>query len=641
MRAELEKIRSDIEEYFAEREEQGRGDFLDRFDRRCLETARHLYALYHTHREWPQCMGAIFLAAAEAFYFRSRDLRAADQLLSEDAPLRRQSNAVIGEGERTLFAEDFSELNSWAPYFQELGLTQLHLTPSSGDPHACRHLPTWALGSLESGRGFPETLGDLARVLLAKGILLGADFVLNHTAADHFWAKQALEGDPYYRRFYHFYPDRSVPDQVEESLRDLGVDPNPARFTHLDGPGEWVWTTFSPEYWDLDYANPWVFRQMLEEMLALANAGAAVIRVKDSRFLWKDVGTSCLDLPQVNAVLTAVSALTHMAAPGVLVRTADGSGGGLGGEHPMPKGIWSVDWEGFGASLWAALAAGDSRVVGLKLDRFAAEAHARTAACLDTGAGPSWACSHQDMAKLGLNAEVQRRRLADLHTALDKNRFARGDRAASGGENLRGLSVMGSTAALAGLRRTQGEREAENQLAVRRVLLLHSVLLSFGAIPCLRLGDEVGLIGQVSDLSEGDEPSWRFRARYQELVERRHDRGAVEGMIFLRMRYLIQLRKRIAAFMGRELEIYFTGDPAILGYLRGKAGSNVLCLANFSSQEAAVSSDILELSGLGRELTDLVTGEEVRAAADLMLAPYQFVWLSREGDGALSAAAGG
>lgn len=648
MRSELEKTRSDIEGYFAEREERGGGDFLDRFDALSLTTARHLYSLYHNHREWPQCMGSIFLSAAESFHLRAPDLRATDRLMGRDTPLRRQAEAVIGEGDPAQFGPDFSELNSWVPYFQELGLTHLHLTPSttSDEPGSGPFSPTWTLGSLETGRGFPDTLGDLARVLRARGILLGADFVLNHTPREHVWAEKAREGDPYYRRFYNFFPDRSVPDQVEDDLRRLGVDPNPARFTHLTETGEWVWTTFSPEHWDLNYADPWVFRQMLEEMLALANAGPGVIRLKGGRFIWKEAGTSCQDLPNAGEILDALAALARMAAPGVLLRDADPPAGPGTGRHQQDGEMWSMDWEGFGMGLWAALAGSDARTLGVRLDRYAHAAKLTRAAALDSGRGLHWQLAEQDAARLGLDREVYQRWLADFYSGELEGSFSQGKLVAVGGPGFPGPRLFGRTASLAGVAAAQdaGE-EAELGIAVRRVLLLHSVLLSAGVIPRLRLGDEVALLKDPTpgeDPTAGEEPGpLANQERYRDQVERRHERGTVEGRIFLRLRYLIQLRKRVAGFEGHDLKTLYTGDPALLGYLRGNAGSEVLCLANFSSQERAVSTDVLELSGLSRDLTDLVTGDSVRADVDLMLAPYQFVWLAEGGDGDARRGAGG
>jgi amylosucrase len=51
--------------------------------------------------------------------------------------------------------------------------------------------------------------------------------------------------------------------------------------------GCWVWSTFYPYQWDLNYANPAVFAEMAQALLRLANRGIEVFRLDSTAFLWK------------------------------------------------------------------------------------------------------------------------------------------------------------------------------------------------------------------------------------------------------------------------------------------------------------------------------------------------------------------
>ena len=126
--------------------------------------------------------------------------------------------------------------------------------------------------------GFAEadaflTMADLQALagdLHERGMVLCVDLVLNHTAAEHEWARLALAGEPGYREMSLVYPDRAEPDAYERTLPEVFPGTAPGSFTEVPGLG-WVWTTFHEYQWDLNYANPAVFRAMLGTMLVLGH----------------------------------------------------------------------------------------------------------------------------------------------------------------------------------------------------------------------------------------------------------------------------------------------------------------------------------------------------------------------------------
>ena len=65
--------------------------------------------------------------------------------------------------------------------------------------------------------------------------------------------------------------------------------------------------------------------------------------------------------------------------------------------------------------------------------------------------------------------------------------------------------ISGTCASLAGLEKALNEETAvEVELALRRILLIHGIILTIGGIPLLYLGDE---IGQLNDYSYYDDPA--------------------------------------------------------------------------------------------------------------------------------------
>ncbi len=91
-------------------------------------------------------------------------------------------------------------------------------------------------------------------------------------------------------------------------------------FESATGPKN-IWTTFSADQVDLNYANPRVLLEMLDVLFMYVSRGAEFIRLDAVAFLWKQIGTDCLHLPQTHAAIQLLRALLDELAPGVRLIT--------------------------------------------------------------------------------------------------------------------------------------------------------------------------------------------------------------------------------------------------------------------------------------------------------------------------------
>ena len=230
-----------------------------------------------------------------------------------------QSPAMVGYVTYTdRFAKTLAGVRDRLDYLDELGVTYLHLRPllraREGDNDGGYAVQDY--GAVEPRLGTMADLETLADALHQRGMSLCIDLVLNHTAAEHAWARAAADGDPAYRDFYLIYPDRTEPDAFERTLPEVFPDNAPGSFTDVPGVGV-VWTTFNSYQWDLNWANPRVFAAMLDVLLDLANRGVDVLRLDAAPFLWKRLGTNCQNQPEAHLVVQALRALVRIAAPAV------------------------------------------------------------------------------------------------------------------------------------------------------------------------------------------------------------------------------------------------------------------------------------------------------------------------------------
>ena len=165
----------------------------------------------------------------------------------------------------------------------------------------------------------PLTSRNLAATLRSRGISLVVDLVLNHVAREHEWAVAARGGDPAHRDYFHVFPDRRLPDAYEQALPEVFPAFAPGNFSYEPELGGWVWTTFNEWQWDLNWSNPAVLHRvrLRHHPVGLANLGVEVLRLDAIAFVWKRMGTTCQNQPEVHAITQAIRAVTRMVAPAV------------------------------------------------------------------------------------------------------------------------------------------------------------------------------------------------------------------------------------------------------------------------------------------------------------------------------------
>jgi hypothetical protein len=209
-----------------------------------------------------------------------------------------------------------------------------------------------------------------------------------------------------------------------------------------------------------------------------------------------------------------------------------------------------------------------------------------------------WTFSDEDAAMLGINGNDHRRFLNEFYRGRFNGSFSRGlpfqENPATGD-----CRISGTCASLAGLEKALHEEgPAEVEFAIRRILLIHGIILTVGGIPLIYLGDEVGTL---NDYTYRDDPAherdsrWVHRPRTDwEKYKKRNDVNTVEGRVFQGLKKLIDLRKQHEVFAGGELEVIQTENEHVLGYTRIHAGKRAIIFANFSEQPQVISKRIIE-----------------------------------------------
>ena len=576
----------------------------------------------------------LLISLARSWFARAADLRELDKA-REANPLWFQSNQMLGGVCYVdLFAENLEGVKLKIPYFKELGLTYLHLMPLFKAPEG-ENDGGYAVSSYREVHpplGTMEQLSSLSRELRQAGISLVVDLVFNHTSDEHIWAERLKAGDEEYADFYRVFPSRELPNAYERNLREIFPDEHAGAFTffpNLFRNGGWVWTTFHSYQWDLNYANPAVFNRMAEEMLFLANQGVEVIRLDAVAFIWKEMGTNCENLPNAHKIIQAFNAVARISAPAMLFKSE-------AIVHPddVIKYIDPAECQLsynplLMALLWNSVATRKVRLLSQALaTRHTIHPQAAWVNYVRVHDDIGWTFSDEDAAILGVNGYDHRRFLNEFYLGRFEGSFARGlpfqENPKTGD-----CRISGTCASLAGLEKALNE-EGPNavELAIRRILLIHGVILTAGGIPLIYLGDE---IGTLNDYTYRDDPAherdsrWVHRPRADwEKYARRHDPACMEGRVYLGLQNLIALRKDQEAFSGGELDILPTENDHVLAFIRKHAGQRAVIFANFSESQQTIAARILDLYSVYNE--PMLHGiSSIPAQQDLELEPLGFL----------------
>lgn len=603
--------------------------FQDRIDAWAPDLRRTLERVYGPDAA-PDVTARLLDLARAAHESRPDDLRELDERRLSEPDWFQRPSMVGYAAYADRFAGTLAEVAARTAYLRDLGVGYLHLMPLL-TPRPAPNDGGYAVMDYRSVRpdlGTTDDLRSLATTLREDGISLCLDLVLNHVAREHEWAVAARAGDRDKRDYFHVYDDRAEPDAYEASLPEVFPDFAPGSFTWDDELAGWVWTTFNDYQWDVNWSNPSVLCEYADIILGLANLGVEVFRLDAIAFLWKRLGTDCQNQPEVHELTRALRTVARIAAPAVLFKAEAIVGPAqlpayLGvGEHAGRVSDLAYH-NGLMVQVWSMLASGDARLASHALQQLPppppTTAWVTYARCHDD---IGWAISDEDARAVGLDPVAHRRFLSDWYSGAHPGSWARGlvfqQNEATGDRR-----ISGTLASLAGL-------EAGDPGATARILLAHALILSFGGLPVLWMGDEIGLLndpGWAEEPSHAADNRWVHRPRMPwDVVEAHADPHGIEAGI----RDLLGVRRDLPHLhAATPTEVWDPRDPRVLLLVRRHPVGPLLAAHNVSGEEAWVAADVLHWLGLHTAgLRDAITGSapELHDGA-VRLGPYAAAWL--------------
>ena len=483
------------------------------------------------------------IANMRGFYDARKPALKRQEKKREEDPAWFKKNGMLG---MMMYAGNFggtlAGVGEKLDYIKRCGVNYLHLMPLLESP-AGRSDGGYAVADfrkVQEELGTIEDLEALADKCRRQGISICLDFVMNHTSEDHEWARRARNGEREYMDRYFFYDRKEDVDAYERTVPQVFPTTAPGNFTWLPEMGKYVLTTFYPYQWDLNYKNPVVFNEMMYNFLFLANRGIDVIRIDAVPYIWKELGTSCRNLPKVHTIVRMMRMIGEIVCPSVLllgevVMEPEKVAPYFGTvEKPECHMLYNVTTM---ASIWHTVASGDARLLKKQLEAVAGLPKEYTflnyLRCHDD---IGWGLDYGTLRQYGMEEVSHKEFLNDFFTGNYPTSFSRGE-LYNNDPVTRDARFCGTTASMCGIEKAGfcGDAEGMDQ-AVRLDEMLHAFMFIQSGIPVIYSGDEVG---QVNDYTYKEDPEKREDSRYihrgkfcWDLEEKIDEPGTVQDRLF-------------------------------------------------------------------------------------------------------------
>ena len=540
------------------------------------------------------------------------------------------------------FAGTLKGVLNKADYLAELGATYVHfmpcLKPRPGDSDGGYSVMDYR--AINPALGTMDDLAEVTAALRQHGMSTCIDLVLNHTAKEHDWALRARAGDRQYQEYYWTFGDRTLPDQYDRTLLEIFPAHAPGNFTWYPDMKKWVWTTFNEHQWDLNWANPRVFLEIVKIMLFLANKGVEVVRLDAVAFMWKRMGTNCQNQPEVHQLLQALRAASRIVAPALIhkeeaiVAPKDLIPYLGQGRHTGREGNLAYH-NSLMVQFWSALATRETRLMTHVLRSHFPESfiNATWGTYLRCHDDIGWAVTDEDAAAAGISGFTHRSFLAEFFAGRFSGSFARGgDFQSNPGTGDK--RTNGTCASLCGLETAlQSGDGPAIEAAIHRILMGHALIASFGGIPLLYMGDELGLTNDHSyeqDEHLNHDGRWMHRPKmHWPRAERRHDSSSIEGRIFAGFRQIIARRRATPHIhAANPVSILDLGIDGVFAFARKSPVGPLVCVYNFSERWQSIPRYSLERAGVTEWMDQLADVKVTLRDDALPFPPQGRIWMT-------------
>ncbi|MCA0871128.1 sugar phosphorylase [Seohaeicola saemankumensis] len=464
-------------------------------------------------------------------------------------------------------------------------------------------------------RAVNPVLGDWADISRIAGEFnLMSDLVLNHVSSQGHWFNEYLQGHPPYDRFFF---EASPEDDLSEVVRPR-THPLLREAETVNGLRH-VWCTFSHDQVDLDFRNPEVLLEFLRVMRLHIDNGVRILRLDAVAFVWKEIGTNCIHLPQTHAIVRLMRLLSDFALEPVILLTETNvpSAENLSyfGNRNEAHVVYNFPLPPL---LLHAMLSGTARY----LNRWQATMPPAQLGC----AYLNFSASHDGVGMRPAEGILPDDEQAAMIDAVRRHGGEVSMRALGGGkEKPYELNITFFDA-------LKGTLEGEDDLHFDRFITSQTIVMALEGIPAFYIHallatpndhDKVAKTGMKRAIN-------RHHLDYPELRARLADPGSMTSRVLNALKARLRLRGRQPAFHPNATQFTLQVGDEIFGVWRQSLDRDQSIFALHNVSDRTVEVDPMSLNMIdGDAWTDLLSGDKIAASdTPIRFAPYQCRWIS-------------
>jgi sucrose phosphorylase len=447
---------------------------------------------------------------------------------------------------------------------------------------------------------------DIAR--LHQETRLMFDFVCNHMSAHSAWFSHFLAQDPGWDDFFISMPPATDLSAVTRPRTSPLLTP----FKMADGETRFIWTTFSADQIDLNFANPEVLLRMVNVLLDYLKRGADYVRLDAVGYMWKTPGTRCIHLEKTHQLVKLFRAIADQVAPGTVIITETNvphqdNISYLGNGHDEAQMVYQFSLPPL---VLHAIHTGSARALR------------QWASALDLSSNDTtffnFLASHD-----GIGLNPARGILSEVEIVALVRDLALEGALVSYKNNPDGTTSPYeiNVTYLDALNR----EDDDDATRLKRFLLAHAILLVFPGVPAIYIQSILGGRNHY----DGVRAAGHNRAINRQKYDLQQIEGDLAGgnwlrqQVYTRLGQLIQLRRRQPAFHPDNPMTLYESENAVLVLRRHQpeSGDGLLCVFNLSGRSVETQLP------MAHTLQDVVSGEKIDGTQPVKLDAWQFMWL--------------
>jgi glycosidase len=454
---------------------------------------------------------------------------------------------------------------------------------------------------------------------LTSSFDLMVDVVVNHISQHSEWFKGYKENDPKYTDYFITVDPETDLSQVFRP-RALPL------LTQVDTTAgkKWVWTTFSADQIDLNFSNPALLMEVLDVFLFYISQGARFIRLDAVAFIWKEIGTSCLHLPQVHRIIELTRRVLDEVAPYVVLIT----------ETNVPHKE-NVSYFGDGIheaqmvynfSLPPLVLHSIQTGNGTKLNEWAKTLDLPS----DQVTFFNFCASHDGVGLLparGILSSKEIEALADHTLEMGGRVSYKNNPDGSKSPYEMNINYLDAT--------RRAEVDEGDEVIADRFLASQSIMLALRGVPGIYYHSLLGSQNWIEGMLETGQNRTinREKLDIDQLIKELAVKGSLRQMVFNGFKVMLSIRKRESAFdpFGQQQIVDLNEHVFSVFRYQEERCDGVFCLTNLSNENQTVAITVDDCCPCrSSALIDEISREQflvIEGECEITLSPYQVCWL--------------